>query len=82
MIAGQSSVTVSRVSKTRAVRNILGAHIEMSEKPKVEFPYGSTFHPEEHKLPLYKRHLDEVYDYTQKNKKPKETKFDDIMLTL
>jgi glyoxylase-like metal-dependent hydrolase (beta-lactamase superfamily II) len=39
---------------------VLGAHIEMSRAPGVEFPSGSTHHPEEHVLQLTSEHLNEL----------------------
>jgi len=39
---------------------ILGTHIEMSKTPGVDFPIGSTGHPNEHALQLTKDHLLEL----------------------
>lgn len=39
---------------------ILGTHIEMSKTPGVDFPLGSTSHPNEHALQLTKDHLLEL----------------------
>ena len=47
------------------VRNILGSHVEMTNTPGKDYPYGSTYQPEEHPLPLYQRHLDELYQVMQ-----------------
>lgn len=47
------------------VRNILGSHVEMSNTPGKDYPYGSTYQPEEHPLPLYQRHLNELHQVMQ-----------------
>lgn len=47
------------------VRNILGSHVEMTNTPGKDYPYGSTYQPEEHPLPLYQRHLDELHQIMQ-----------------
>jgi glyoxylase-like metal-dependent hydrolase (beta-lactamase superfamily II) len=39
-------------SKDHKISYILGNHIEMSTADGVDYPIGSTFHPEEQKLPL------------------------------
>ncbi len=41
---------------------ILGTHIEMSRRPGVDFPLGSTHHPAEHPLELGLPHLIELDD--------------------
>jgi hydroxyacylglutathione hydrolase len=41
----------------RPVTSVLGAHIEMSATPGVAYPYGSTFQPDEHALPLSVEHV-------------------------
>lgn len=42
------------------VCHILGTHIEMSNTPGVDFPLGSTYHPDEHPLQLGLEHLIEL----------------------
>jgi len=37
--------------------HLLGAHIEMANRPGEIFPLGATFHPDEHPLPLDPAHL-------------------------
>lgn len=69
-------------SQKNTVRNILGAHIEMSSTPKQDYPYQSTYHPHEHRLPLYQKHLDELYEYTEKNSEGKAKVFDDFTIPL
>jgi len=39
-------------SKKHEIKYILGNHIEMSSTDGVDYPMGSTYHPEEQKLPL------------------------------
>jgi hydroxyacylglutathione hydrolase len=36
----------------KPISHVLGAHIELSTTPGVDYPIGSTYHPEEHDLPL------------------------------
>jgi len=38
----------------KEVSHVLGAHIEMSTTPGVDYPIGTTFQPSEHELPLSK----------------------------
>jgi hydroxyacylglutathione hydrolase len=45
---------------TRPVCHVLGTHIEMSNVPGDDFPIGSTYHPNEHPLPLGREHLLEL----------------------
>lgn len=45
---------------TRPVCHVLGTHIEMTNVPKVDFPIGSTHHPNEHPLRLDYAHLLEL----------------------
>jgi hydroxyacylglutathione hydrolase len=71
-----------KFSKANTVRNILGAHIEMSSKPKVDYEYGSNYHPEEHRLPLYQKHLDELNEFVNKNRQAKGKVFDDLIIPL
>jgi hypothetical protein len=40
---------------------VLGTHIEMSNTPGVDFPIGSTYHPDEHPLQLTRAHLLELH---------------------
>jgi glyoxylase-like metal-dependent hydrolase (beta-lactamase superfamily II) len=42
--------------------HVLGTHIEMSNTPGVDFPLGSTHHPDEHPLQLDRSHLLELLD--------------------
>lgn len=40
--------------------HVLGTHIEMTNVPQVDFPIGSTYHPNEHPLRLGREHLLEL----------------------
>jgi hydroxyacylglutathione hydrolase len=42
------------------VAHVLGAHIEMTATPGVNYPYGTTFQPDEHVLQLGAEHLVEL----------------------
>jgi hydroxyacylglutathione hydrolase len=42
------------------VTHVLGAHIEMTSTPGVNYPYGSTFQPDEHVLELDAAHVVEL----------------------
>lgn len=42
--------------------HVMGTHIEMTDQPGVDFPFGSTMHPQEHRLPLGQEHLVELRD--------------------
>jgi hydroxyacylglutathione hydrolase len=47
---------------TNPVSYVLGTHIEMSKTRGEDFPFGSTFHPNEHVLQLRRSHLLELLD--------------------
>jgi glyoxylase-like metal-dependent hydrolase (beta-lactamase superfamily II) len=42
------------------IAHVMGAHIEMTATPKVNYPYGTTYQPDEHALPLTAAHLTEL----------------------
>lgn len=44
------------------VQHVLGTHIEMTQTPMVDFPFGSDVHPNEHELELGLEHLVELND--------------------
>lgn len=46
----------------RVITHVLGAHVEMTSTPKVVYPYGTTFQPDEHVLQLSASHLTELSD--------------------
>ena len=41
---------------------VLGAHVEMTSRPRVHYEYGTPFQPDEHVLQLGVRHLLELRD--------------------
>ena len=48
-------------SDANEICQILGGHIEMSNTPGQDFPFGSNHHPDEHPLPMYLEHLLELH---------------------
>jgi glyoxylase-like metal-dependent hydrolase (beta-lactamase superfamily II) len=42
------------------IAHVLGAHIEMTSTPKQVYPYGTTYQPMEHALPLTAAHVTEL----------------------
>jgi len=53
---------LSALAHARPVRHVLGCHIEMSARPGVDYPIGSTYQPDEAPLPLSVADLDAVRD--------------------
>jgi hydroxyacylglutathione hydrolase len=49
-------------TRPRGVSHILGAHIENTRTPHLDYPQGTTFQPEEHVLELGRAHLLELQD--------------------
>jgi glyoxylase-like metal-dependent hydrolase (beta-lactamase superfamily II) len=47
---------------TRDVTHVLGAHIENTSTPFLDYPEGTTFQPEEHSLELGRAHLLELHE--------------------
>lgn len=45
---------------THPVSHVLGAHIEMTSTPGLNYPYGTTFQPNEHALELQAAHVLEL----------------------
>lgn len=48
----RSSTRLAQFAATHPVSFVLGAHIEMTKKPRQMYPLGTTFQPNEHALPL------------------------------
>jgi glyoxylase-like metal-dependent hydrolase (beta-lactamase superfamily II) len=48
--------------KTHEVSQVLGTHIEMSTKPGVDYPVGTTYQPEERELQMTPAHILELYE--------------------
>ena len=52
-------------TRTRGVAHLLGAHIENTRTPYLDYPEGTTFQPEEHALELGRAHLLELQEALQ-----------------
>jgi glyoxylase-like metal-dependent hydrolase (beta-lactamase superfamily II) len=48
------------------VTHVLGAHIEMTDKPGVDYPVRTTFQPEEHELAMTPGNILELHDAISK----------------
>lgn len=51
---------LDQFAATRPIAHVLGAHIEMTATPKVNYPYGTMYQPNEHALQLTAAHLSEL----------------------
>jgi glyoxylase-like metal-dependent hydrolase (beta-lactamase superfamily II) len=63
--AGDFVESVGRLvefTATREVAHVLGAHIENTRTPYLDYPEGTTFQPDEHALELGRAHLLELQD--------------------
>jgi glyoxylase-like metal-dependent hydrolase (beta-lactamase superfamily II) len=69
-------------TQTHPVHDFLGAHVEMSAEPGKDYTYGSTYQPNEHRLPLTQENLDELQNYLSRNPPAESKVFNDIELTL
>ncbi len=69
-------------TRTNPVRNFLGAHIEISQRPGEAYEYGKTYQPDEHRLPLTQENLDELQNYLATNPAAGSRAFSDFLLTL
>jgi len=49
-------------TRTRPVAHVLGAHVENTRTPYVDYPEGTTFQPDEHSLELGRAHLLELQE--------------------
>lgn len=59
----QYRTSIARLAQfvaTHAITHVLGAHIEMTSTPQVNYPYGTTYQPAEHALPLTAAHVTEL----------------------
>src|SRR5262245_5657141 len=52
--------------KSHDVSSVLGTHIEMSTKPGVDYPVGTTYQPEEHQLGMKEAHVIELFEAIRK----------------
>jgi glyoxylase-like metal-dependent hydrolase (beta-lactamase superfamily II) len=49
-------------TRNRVVTHVLGCHIEQSDTPYLEYPIGTIYQPNEHRLELSRGHLLELHD--------------------
>jgi hydroxyacylglutathione hydrolase len=76
-----SIVRLLAFTADKEVRHILGAHIEMSAQPGVDFSPGSSQHQDEHHLELTRQHLVELNMALQAmGSKPKRETHDDFIV--
>jgi hydroxyacylglutathione hydrolase len=57
---GKSINRLVHFTEHHEISYILGNHIEMSTTDGIDYPMGSTYHPQEHKLPLTIKDLKEL----------------------
>ncbi|MBX3161514.1 MAG: MBL fold metallo-hydrolase [Deltaproteobacteria bacterium] len=55
-----SMARLAQFAAAHPIAHVLGAHIEMTATPKVNYPYGTTFQPNEHVLQLAAAHVAEL----------------------
>ncbi|KZO89914.1 hypothetical protein CALVIDRAFT_543146 [Calocera viscosa TUFC12733] len=60
-----SNTRLVEYTKDKRVTHILGAHIEQSRTPYVDYPIGTVYQPEEHELELGRAALLEMQDALQ-----------------
>lgn len=53
----RSADRLAQFATTHPVSHVLGAHIEMKNTARQMYPLGTTFQPEEHRLPLTAQHI-------------------------
>ena len=66
LVFTQSISRLFNFARQHEISYIVGTHIEMSQTPGVDYPVGSTYHPEEQKLPLTVAELSLLNDALQK----------------
>jgi len=57
-----SVARLQQFAAARPISHVLGAHIEMTSTPTVNYAYGTTYQPNEHVLELGASHLKELAD--------------------
>ncbi len=57
-----SVARLQQFAASRPISHVLGAHIEMTATPTVNYAYGTTYQPNEHVLELAASHLAELND--------------------
>jgi hydroxyacylglutathione hydrolase len=53
----QGASRLAQFAAAHPVFFVLGAHIEMKQTPRLMYPIGTTFQPDEHILPLVSQHI-------------------------
>lgn len=77
----QSIGKLWRFTTHHEISYIVGTHIEMSLTPGIDYPVGSTYHPEEQKLPLTVEELGLLNDALQKTSEtPERITFDKFIV--
>ena len=76
----QSIDRLVHFSETHTIGALLGAHIEMSNKPGELYPIGSTFQPDEAPLALGMRHLTAIHSALEKSNKAHEISMPEIVV--
>ncbi|MCG7550201.1 MBL fold metallo-hydrolase [Pseudoalteromonas sp. Of7M-16] len=71
---------LAKFAKIHEVKAILGAHIEMKNKPKLYYPIGSTFQPDEAPLELHANHLYALNSVLKAQNSPEELVFDRFII--
>jgi glyoxylase-like metal-dependent hydrolase (beta-lactamase superfamily II) len=51
---------LAQFAAAHPIAHVLGAHVEMTSTPKVNYPYGTTYQPDEHVLQLAASHVAEL----------------------
>ena len=51
---------LAQFAAAHPIAHVLGAHIEMTRTPKINYPYGTTYQPDEHVLQLTAAHVAEL----------------------
>jgi hypothetical protein len=62
------------------VCQVLGTHIEMTQMPGVDYPFGADEHPDEHVLELTWDHLVELRDAVDAMAFPQIEEHDDFII--
>lgn len=76
-------LSISRLvsfSKSHPVLAIMGTHIEMSDKPGIDYPIGSTYQPNEAPLPLELNSLLKLNAHLKLNTTPKKVVTDKFFI--
>ncbi len=70
-----------RFSADHPMRYLLGAHVEMTSRPGVAYPAGTTYQPDEHVLQLTPQHLRTLHAALERvGNTPTRTVLDDFIL--